>query len=119
MRQEFIRFLLVGATNTLFSYALYLFLITFLTYFHAYSIAYCLGIVLSYFLNVQFVFKKRVSFKSFLSFPIVYLIQYILGAFMLWLLVENLSISPEFAMIVVILVTIPITFIFSRFVLKN
>ena len=118
MRYEFLRFLLVGATNTLFSYLLYLLLLTFLNYLPAYSITYWAGIVLSYFLNVHFVFKKRVSLASFLKFPAVYVIQYALGAVMLWMLVGSVGISPAFAMIGVIVITIPVTFLASRFILK-
>lgn len=119
MRQEFIRFLLVGLTNTAFSYVLYILLLTFLTYLQAYSIAYCAGVLVSYLLNVHFVFKKRVSLIGFLKFPVVYAIQYVLGVFMLWLLVGKLSVSPEFAIICVIISSIPVTFLASRFVLKN
>lgn len=118
MRHEVVRFLLVGATNTLLSYLLYLLLLTFLNYLPAYSIAYCAGIVLSYFLNVHFVFKKRVSLASFLKFPVVYVIQYALGAVILWVLVGKAGISPPLAMIGVIIITIPVTFLASRFVLK-
>lgn len=119
MRHEFIRFLLVGATNTLFSYLLYLLLLIFLTYLPAYSIAYCAGTVISYFLNVHFVFKKRVSLISFLKFPVVYLIQYALGAIVLWLLVGKAGLSPALAMIGVIIATIPIAFLVASFVLKQ
>ena len=118
MRSEFARFLLVGASNTVFSYVIYLLLLKFLPYIVAYSIAYCAGIVLSYFLNVLFVFKKSVSLSTFLKFPVVYLIQYSLGALVLWLLV-GAGISPNLAMIGVIIVTIPVTFLASRFVLKR
>lgn len=119
MRNEFIRFLLVGAANTLFSYLLFLLLLVYMNYLPAYSIAYCAGILFSYFLNVRFVFRQQVSLASFLKFPIVYVIQYALGAMMLWLLVGKAEISPALAMIGVILVTIPVTFMASRFVLAS
>lgn len=119
MSKEFVRFLLVGATNTLFSYLLFLSLLTFMSYLPAYSIAYCAGIVCSYLLNIQFVFKNRVSLVSFLKYPAVYVIQYALGAIMFLLLVDKADFSPAIVMLVIIFVSIPITFFVSRFVLKN
>lgn len=118
MRAEFARFLLVGATNTLFSYLLYVLLLRAMPYIAAYTLSYGAGIVLSYFLNVQFVFRKRAGLASFLKFPLVYLIQYGLGALVLWLLV-GAGISPTLSMLGVIIVTIPVTFLSSRFVLKK
>lgn len=118
MRAEFARFLLVGASNTLFSYLLYLLLLNFMPYLAAYTLSYCAGIVLSYFLNVCFVFRKSVSLASFLKFPVVYAIQYSLGALVLWLLV-GAGLGPNLAMVGVIVATIPVTFIASRFVLKR
>ena len=56
---------------------------------------------------------------SFLKFPIVYIVQYASGATMLWLLVGQFSVSLEFAMIDVIIVTIPVMCLVSRFVLKH
>lgn len=119
MRHEFVRFLLVGAANTIFSYLLFLMLLAFLGYLPAYSIAYCSGIIFSYFLNMHFVFKKLVSLVSFLKFPVVYIIQYALGVVILWLLVGKINISPALAMIGVIIVTLPVTFLLSRFALSD
>lgn len=119
IRGEFARFLLAGATNTLLSYLLYLFLLEFLAYLLAYSISYCIGIVISYLLNVYFVFNKRASLASFVKFPIVYVLQYALGAGVLWLLVDRAGMAPAIAMLGVIVVTIPITFLASRFVLAR
>ena len=119
MRTEFTRFLLVGATNTLFSYVLYLLLLLVVPYWPAYTLSYGAGIVLSYFLNVHFVFKKRVSLVSFLKFPFVYLIQYSLGSVVLWLLVKHGGIDDKRAGALVSIITIPVTFLASRFVLKR
>lgn len=118
-KKEFIRFLLVGAINTALSFLVYLFLLKFLTYLLAYSISYCIGVAISYFLNVYVVFKKRATITGFISFPVVYIIQYCLGATTLWLLVDGAEISPVIAMMVVIIVTIPVTFLTSRFVLNR
>lgn len=118
MRTEFTRFLLVGATNTLFSYVLYLLLLLAMSPQLAYTLSYAAGIVLSYFLNVHFVFKKKPSLASFLKFPFVYLLQYGLGLVVLTLLIK-FGIDPRLAMAGVILVTIPVTFVASRFVIKR
>ena len=118
MRAETTRFLLVGMTNTLFSYGLYRLLLLAMPYIAAYTLSYCAGIVLSYFLNVHFVFKKRPSLASFLKFPFVYALQYGLGVAVLWLLVRA-GMDPKLAMAGVIVVTIPITFLASRFILKK
>jgi len=112
------RFLLVGATNTSISYLLYLLLLAFMSYLFAYSISYGIGIVISYILNSRFVFRQPLSLAKFLQFPAVYAIQYGLGAAILWLLVGQLSVSPEWAMLAVVVITIPVTFITSRFILK-
>lgn len=119
IRGEFARFLLAGAANTLLTYLLYLLLLEFLTYLLAYSITYCTGIALSYFMNVYLVFKQRASFASFVKFPIVYVIQYSLGAAILWLLVDMADVSPAIAMIGVIAATVPVTFIAIRFMLSK
>lgn len=119
MQREFGRFLLVGATNTLISYALYLLLILLTPYLVAYSLSYCMGVVLSYFLNVRFVFRRQVSLASFLKFPLVYVIQYAVGAVTLWALVGKAEVAPGVAMIGVIATTIPVTYVASRYVIAK
>jgi putative flippase GtrA len=118
MRAEFARFLIVGATNTAFSYLVFLLLYKVMHYQAAYALSYAAGVVLSYFLNVHFVFKTKRSLKSFLRFPFVYVVQYGLGALMLGLLV-GWGADPRLAMAAVIVITIPVTFVASRFVLKR
>lgn len=119
IRSELSRFLLVGVSNTLVAYVVFLLLLPFLPYLYAYTFSYCVAVMNSYFMNVFFVFKKKISLHSFLKFPFVYVAQYFLGASILWLLVGKLGLAPAWAMVVVIIVTVPITFLASRFVLKK
>ena len=117
--REFSRFLLVGVVNSLTSYLIYISLLEFIGYVLAYSVAYCIGIGISYLLNVYFVFKGNASVASFVKFPVVYFVQYCLGVGVLWLLVDRLGIVPAIALIAVIIGTIPVTFLTSRFVLRG
>lgn len=119
VHNEFFRFLLVGLSNTVVGYLSFLLLLPFLPYLYAYSLAFCFGVVNSYLLNVLFVFKKQVALHSFLKFPLVYAIQYLLGAVILWLLVGKLGWQAPWSMAVVIVATIPATFLASRFILKR
>jgi len=119
IRSEFLRFLMVGGLQTVLSYLFFLLLIEWLAYPVAYSLTYCAGIVLSYFLHVLFVFRERVRLPTFLKFPLVYLAQYLVGLVLLWLFVDLLQLAPAWAMVAVIALTIPITFLASRLVIKN
>ena len=116
---EFFRFLIVGGSNTLLGYALYFLFLYFMPYLFAYTLSYCIGIVFSYVMNSRFVFRQPMSLARFLQFPVVYVIQYGLGVAILWLLVGQMSVSPELAMLGVVAATIPVTFITSRFILKR
>ena len=56
---EGLRFLASGAINTLATYAVYLGLQLFMPYQAAYAIAFALGIALSYWISLAFVFRER------------------------------------------------------------
>lgn len=116
---EFFRFLLVGVSNTFVAYVVFLLLLPFMPYLYAYTISYCAAVINSYFMNIYFVFKKKASLLSFLKFPLVYVVQYFCGASILWLLVGQFGLHPAWAMVVVIIVTVPISFMSSRLVLKK
>ena len=115
--RQFGRFLIVGAVNTAASYAAYLLLLRHVSHLVAYSLAYALGIVISYFLNTYFVFRARAAAASFVRFPLVYLLQYLVGAAVLHLAVEQFGISREIAFAFSVAVTIPVTFFASKLVL--
>lgn len=113
---KFVRFLLTGGLNTALTYILYLALLSFLPYIWSYSISYVCGIFLAFMLSRFFVFKEHQGLKSALLFPFVYLAQYILGVFVVWLWVKQLSLPESLAPLAAIALTLPLTFVLSRLV---
>jgi len=111
---QFGRFILVGGLNTLVTYGIYLVLKRMIEYQAAFLIAYIAGIIFSYLLNALFVFKHKLTFKTFFSFPVVYIVQYIASAILLDILVRKADISTNLAPIIVIFITVPLTFLVCR-----
>jgi putative flippase GtrA len=85
----------------------------------AYSIGFLSGIVISYCLNTKYVFHENFALKKIVQFPIVYLIQYLFGISNLYILVEKLGINAKLAAIIIIILTIPLTFILSRLIIRG
>lgn len=118
-RNEFFKFIFFGGINTVLSYAIYVVLLLFLIYPVAYSLAYFLGIFISYYLNSRFVFKRDVRLVKAFQYPLVYLVQYLLGVSLLSVLIEIFSLNKFIAPALVIMITIPVTFFLSRFIIKG
>lgn len=116
---EGVRFLVSGAANTATTYLLYVLLLDWIGYAASYTISYAVGIVLAYFLNCLFVFRSKLSLGKFLSFPLVYLVQYLGGMALLYLLVDVAGMNPKIAPALVIAATIPVTFLLSRRILRD
>ena len=116
INKKFLSFLFVGVINTLITYGIYYFLLRWINYNIAYSISYISGIVISYYLNSVVVFKKKINIKTFLKFPIVYVAQYICNLLFMNLFIIYLYIPEKIAPILVIILTVPITFFLSKIV---
>lgn len=114
-----VRFLVSGAINTAVTYAIYLVLLRYMDYRSAYGVAFVSGIVLSYALNVRFVFRVRPSWRSAILFPVVYIIQYLVGLGVLQLAVERFAIPREYALLASIAVSVPLTFVLTRVLLTR
>jgi len=118
IKHEFVRFLFVGVVNTVFGYVMYLLFNLVFSYQVAYTGAYLTGIVFSYFLNTKLVFKTATSWKSFFAFPLVYVVQYLIGIVFLNVLIEKFGVSELIAPFAIIVLSIPVTFLLSRYVVK-
>jgi putative flippase GtrA len=110
-------FLTGGAVNTAFSYTVYLFLKIIMAYQWAYFIAYALGVVFAYWFNASWVFRVPISWRGLLSYPIVYVIQYLISALFLGALIEKWGVSVNLAPFYVIVALLPITYLMNRVVL--
>lgn len=112
------RFLIGGIINTILSLAVYYVLQLYLPYQAAYAAAWVFGVAISYRVNLTYVFRARHSRVKALVFPLVYAVQYATGALLLAVLVEWLGVPKEVAPLGVVVVTIPLTFALSRYVLR-
>lgn len=119
INREFTRFIFWGGVNTLLGYLLYAFLLLFLQYLVAYTITYASGIAISYYLNSRFVFRREVEARKAVQYPLVYLAQYLLGTGALYLLVQVLKVSTLVAPALVILLTIPVTYLMGRRIIRG
>jgi Predicted membrane protein len=117
--RPFTRFLISGGINTALTYLIYLALVPFMAYTLAYSASYVAGIVIAYVINTRFVFQARMQARSALLYPLVYVAQYAAGVVLLALLVEALGVDERIAPAAVIVLTIPLTFILSRVIIRG
>jgi putative flippase GtrA len=119
INREFYRFIFWGGINTLSGYLIYAFLLLFLPYLVSYTIAFIISIFISYFLNSKFVFKQELKLSKAIKYPLVCLIQYLIGTISLYLLVQVLMVNKLLAPLIVVLLTIPVTYFLSRRILKE
>ncbi|WP_411735476.1 GtrA family protein [Paenibacillus sp. M2] len=119
LNKEFLKFLISGGINTLATYLMYLLLLLFYNYSISYSISYVAGIFLSYYLNSVFVFKEKISFRKFLKFPVVYIVQYLVNMLLMYILVEYAQMHAQIVPLVAMVITVPITFLLSKMIIKS
>ena len=119
---QFIKFGLVGVSNTLISYGTYA-LLTFIgvPYVLSNIIAFVVSVLNSFFWNNRYVFKNEngerrnpwwTLTKTFLAYGSTGLI---LGNILLVLLVEKFGANKYLAPILILIVTIPLNFIINKF----
>lgn len=115
--QRWLRFLLGGVVNTAFTYAVFLAINTVLEYQLAYLLAYAMGVVFAYWFNAVVVFCIPLSWKGLFSYPVVYVVQYLMSALLLGGLVEIIDIRESLAPLLVTTVMVPLTYVMSKLVL--
>ncbi|MDU0203703.1 GtrA family protein [Paenibacillus sp. PFR10] len=120
LNKEFLKFLIIGALNFLLTYLIYLLMLMRFNYLFSYGFSYLIGIIFSYFMNTFYVFHEKASIKKAMSFPIIYIVQFLFSEVILYFLVEHINNKIlSFAPIIIIIVTVPITFLLSKYIIKG
>ncbi len=115
---ELLRFLIGGILNVAVGYGSYLIFLLWCRYEVAYLASYVVGIGVSYVFSALYVFKQPLRWRSALRYPLVYLLQFLLGLVLLKILIEAAHISPRLAPLAVSILTIPATFFASRIIVR-
>lgn len=128
--QQFIKFGIVGLSNTVLSYVLYLFFLFLFEYVRAFPsydylvssiLTFCICTVWSYYWNNRFTFQREVGehrnlWKSFIRTVISYSFTgLILHNILLYALVEWFGISKEIVPLINLIVTVPLNFLLNKY----
>ncbi|HFQ2241218.1 TPA: flippase GtxA [Staphylococcus aureus] len=118
---EILKFIIVGGINTLNYYVVYLLLLKLLhiEYMISHITGFLVGFVISYYLNCYFVYRVKPTWRKFISFPITQIVNVSLQTVLLYVFVSWLNLPAEIAPFAGLVITIPITFVLSKWILKD
>lgn len=113
---QFIKFGIVGLSNTVIGLgSYYLFLYLGCHYMIANILSWILSVFNAFYWNSKYVFKTTNTWlKALLKTYVSYGISFIIGAILLYILVEIVNISDIIAPVLVLLITIPLNFILNK-----
>lgn len=115
---QFIKFGMVGASNTLISLLIYYILIYFnINYVIASTVGFIVSVLNSYYWNNKYVFNKSDdgNLKSLIKTFVSYGATFVLSTILLIIMVDYLSISQILAPILNLVITIPLNFVLNKF----
>ncbi|WP_436861516.1 GtrA family protein [Staphylococcus caeli] len=118
---EIIKFIIVGGINTLNYYIVYLILLKLLdvNYLVSHISGFIVSFIISYYLNCYFVYKVTPTLRKFIKFPLTQVVNMGMQTLLLYIFVQWFHISSVIAPFVGLIITIPITFILSKYLLKD
>lgn len=115
---QFVKFCLVGVSNTAISLAIYYIFIAINKnlYILGNAVGFVVSVLNSYFWNSRFVFKKQdEKSKTVIKTFIAYGTNLILGSLLLYLFIDVLHISEFVAPLINLIVTVPLNFVLNKF----
>lgn len=111
---SFLRYLVGGGVNTVFSYCVYWLVLQVARYEVAFSVSYIAGMVSGYFINALLVLKVPVTWRGIFRYPIAYLIPYFVGLGLIRVLVGRWGLDARLAPFAIMIVTVPLAYVLTR-----
>ena len=114
IKAQSLRFLLFGAFNTVLTYLIYCLLVFSMHPQVAYAIVFACGVLLAYWGNSHFVFRREMRVKIAAAYPLVYLLQYLLTAGLIHSFGDWLQMGPRVALAIALVIVTPLSFLLNR-----
>jgi len=120
---QFIKFSLVGATNTIIDFVLFYFLTRHVNWFDAHylianALAFSFAVTNSYFLNHYWTFNKKEeksSIAEYLKFILANVLTLFIVQLCLYFLIEQWQIYDLYAKVMIVLISVVSNFLLSKF----
>lgn len=114
---QFLKFCVVGLSNTVISLAVYYIILYFGAHYVIASIlSFIISVLNAYYWNYKYVFNTKSDIlKSLIKTYTSYGFSYVLNTTLLIILVEYYNISELLAPILVLVITVPLNFILNKF----
>ena len=115
---QFVKFCLVGVSNTAISLGVYYIFVIInpRLYIIGHAVGFIVSVLNSYFWNSKFVFKKEDErAKTIVKTFVAYSTNLIIGTVLLYLFVKVLNISEFIAPLLNLIITIPLNYVLNKF----
>lgn len=116
---QFLRFLIVGVINTVIGCAVYLFFVQYMSHTLAYGLAFAIGTIYAVTLHAHVTFDVKLRRHSFVLSALFYLIAYLVNAGVLELTVRGFGVDKRLAILVIVAVSVPVTFVVNRLIFRG
>ena len=116
---QVVKFGMVGGVNTATFYGCYLLLHPHMPYFLAYTLAFLVSMVGSFFMNTYFTYRTKPTWAKFVRFPLTNVTNYVITSVGTVLLVNGIGMNDKIAPLVAAIAAIPFTFLLARRILTR
>ncbi len=98
---------------------MYFILLEFTTYTSAYTVTYLVGMISSFLLNAQFVFKVSINLSNIVSFPLIHFLNFIISIAFIRFLIERAGVSEYLAPLFAVLIVMPLSYLLFKVIFKK